>query len=427
MRKWIWPLLLFSLLLLGMSSLWAYRLVTGIEGPGAAKPPSGEAATPKASVNGPTEREETTKQTDPVLELLNRMTLEEKLGQMVLVGLDGIEPDQEARHMLKDKHVGGFILFRHNIENATQMLSLLNALKNANPDPDIPLFLAVDEEGGKVGRMPEELAKMPSSARVAREDRPELSYAVGNVIGEAIKAFGLNMNFAPVLDINSNPQNPVIGSRAFGSDLETVKTHGIQVMKGLRSQHVIPVVKHFPGHGDTAVDSHLGLPVVKHDLERLERFELLPFAEAIQSGADAVMVGHILLEQVDARYPASLSPAVIDGLLRQKLGFGGVVITDDMTMGAITEHYPMGEAAVLSVLAGSDIVLVCHTPERRKEVVEALREAAEKRTLTEERIDRSVYRILSLKMKYGLSGNSIDNVDIKGINRKIQAVLQQMN
>jgi beta-N-acetylhexosaminidase len=424
MRKWILPSLVLLLMMLALGSIWGYWLVTDSAGPDSSQNQGGRPDIPEGTGNEDKRTTEKPIERDAVQEKLDGMSLDEKLGQMVLVGLDGYEMDESARQMIEEQHVGGFILFKSNIKSPGQLLSLLNQLKRTNSFQDIPLFLAVDEEGGEVSRMPEELRKIPSSGSIGQKNRPELSYAVGSIIAEEIKAFGFNVDFAPVLDINSNPQNPIIGSRAFGSDADTVRKHGIQAMKGIGSQNVIPVVKHFPGHGDTSVDSHIGLPVVKHSLERLESFEFVPFAEAIRSGADAVMVGHILLEQVDARYPASLSEPVIQGLLRKKLGFDGVVITDDMTMGAVTEGYPMGEAAILSVQAGSDIVLVCHTPERRKEVMEALGEASRNNILSKERIDESVYRILKLKQKYGLSDQSIKTVDVKKINQKMEEVLK---
>ena len=173
------------------------------------------------------------------------------------------------------------------------------------------------------------------------------------------------MNFAPVLDVNSNPSNPVIGDRAFSSEASIVSSLGVETMRGLQQGKVIPVVKHFPGHGDTAEDSHKGLPSLNHDLARLESLELIPFQEAINNDAEAVMIAHILLPQIDKENPSSMSKVIITDILREKMNFQGLVITDDMTMGAIMKNYEIGEASVKSVLAGTDIVLVCHGKDKQ--------------------------------------------------------------
>lgn len=231
------------------------------------------------------------------------------------------------------------------------------------------------------------------------------------------------MDFAPVLDINSNPKNPVIGNRAFGATLDIVRDLGIETMKGIQSENVIPVVKHFPGHGDTSVDSHVGLPTVNNDLNRLESFELVPFREAIEEGADAVMIAHILLPKIDKENPSSLSKDIITDILRNKLEFDGVVITDDMTMGAISKNYNVNEAAVKSINAGTDIVLVCHGYEKAIEVINSVKDAVIKGEISEERVNESVYRILKLKNKYNLKDEITDSVDVDKINNKIRTLL----
>jgi beta-N-acetylhexosaminidase len=286
------------------------------------------------------------KEVDPIKEQLDSLTLQEKIGQMVIVGIEGEQISDSERQLIEENHVGGIILFKRNIQNANQMLSLINELKKTNSSNKIPLFLSIDEEGGKVTRMPDEINKLPVSAKVGESSSPNLAFQIGEVLGQELNSFGLNMNFAPVLDINSNPNNPVIGERAFGTAPELVSKLGTQTMKGIQSQNVISVVKHFPGHGDTSVDSHVGLPSVDHDLDRLKSFELKPFASAIQNGADAVMIAHISLPKIDANHPASLSQTVITDILRNELQFDGVVLTDDMTMGAIVNNYDLGEAAV---------------------------------------------------------------------------------
>jgi len=342
---------------------------------------------------------------------------------MVMVGIEGTMFGDDAKQMIQQHRVGGIILFKRNIDNPAQTLSLINELKRANSANKIPLFLSVDEEGGRVSRMPDQLRDLPPSGRIGEIGDNELAFEIGRVLGQELKALGFNMNFAPVLDINSNPNNPVIGDRAFGTTPDLVSRLGIQTMKGIQSQNVISVVKHFPGHGDTSVDSHIGLPSVYHDYERLKSFELIPFADAIKNKADAVMIAHILLPQIDPEHPASLSRAVITDILRKDLNFQQVVITDDLTMGAIANNYNLGEAAVKAVTAGSDIVLVCHSLEMEMQVINALTNAVETGQISTERIDESVYRILKLKQKYQLTDEPVESIDIDQINRDIEQVL----
>lgn len=360
---------------------------------------------------------------DPIKEKIKEMTLEEKLGQMMIVGLTGYELNEEAKELMDSYHVSGFILFGSNIQDAGQLLKYVNDLKRYHAGKGIPLFVSVDEEGGRISRIPKAIKNLPTGKAIGRVDNQDYSFGVGQLLAQKVGAFGFNMDFAPVLDINSNPKNPVIGDRSFGAEEAVVSRLGVQTMIGIQSKGVIPVVKHFPGHGDTAVDSHVGLPSVEHDLSRLESFELIPFAEAVKKGADCVMAAHILLPKIDEENPATLSGTIITGILRQQLGFEGVVITDDMTMGAIAKNYEIGAAAVKSVSAGVDIVLVAHEKENAAAVFDALRAALEEGKITEARIDESVYRILSLKEKYGLRDQEAGPVDIEGLNQKITELL----
>ncbi|MDB5054559.1 MAG: beta-glucosidase-like glycosyl hydrolase [Bacilli bacterium] len=360
---------------------------------------------------------------DPLKAQIKQMTLDEKLGQMVLIGVDGLAANDHTKELIEKYHVGGIILYKENILNVPQALDFLNELKALNASNKIPLFLSVDQEGGRVSRLPDEFAKLPTNQAIGKINNPDFSHKIGVILGEEIKSLGFNMDFAPVLDINSNPKNPVIGDRSFSADAEIVRKLGVQTMLGIQSQHVIPVVKHFPGHGDTSVDSHLDLPVVNNSLNRLRTFEWLPFVDAIKNHADAVMVAHILLPQIDAQNPASMSKKIITDLLRNELKFNGVVITDDMTMGGIVDHFDMKEAAVKAINAGSDIVMVAHDYNKELEVLINLKKNAENGTLSVQKIDESVYRILQLKQKYTLKDQKINHADIDPINNEIHSLL----
>ncbi|CAG7635610.1 Beta-hexosaminidase [Paenibacillus solanacearum] len=364
---------------------------------------------------------------DPIQAQIAKMTLEEKIGQLLLVGIDGYELNEPVKELIETYHVGGFILYKPNIKDGRQLQQLTGALKEANRAANgIPLWLSVDEEGGRVSRMPDELTDIPSALAIGKANKPELSLQIGQTLGDMLSAYGLNMDFAPVLDVNSNPNNPVIGDRSFGSSAELVGRLGVQTMKGLQSRDVIPVVKHFPGHGDTSVDSHVGLPVVRHDLNRLRSLELKPFGEAVKAGADAVMVAHLLLPELDAKAPASFSRAVITDLLRKEMGFTGVVVTDDLTMGAITAHYDLAQVAVQSIAAGSDVLLVGHGREQELSVFRAVKDAVQAGTLPVSRIEESVYRILKLKQRYRLADSPAPQADPAALNSRIRSVLKQL-
>jgi beta-N-acetylhexosaminidase len=362
---------------------------------------------------------------DPITEQIKEMTLDEKIGQMIIAGIDGYEMNENEKGLIQNYHIGGFILFGRNIESPEQLRELNNTIKSANSESRIPLILSVDEEGGRISRIPKAIKNLPTNKVIGKINNEEFSYEIGLLLAEKVKAFGFNMNFAPVLDINSNPKNPVIGDRAFGSKPEVVRDLGVQTMMGIKSAGVVPVVKHFPGHGDTSVDSHVGLPSVDHDLERLNSFELIPFEKAINIGAECVMVAHILLPKIDADNPASLSSAVITNILRKQLNFGGVVITDDMTMGAITKNYDLASAAVQAVKAGNDIILVAHKYENVLFTFHTLNKAVLDGIIEEERIDQSVYRILKLKQDYHLQDDAVQSADIEKMNKRIADTLDK--
>lgn len=237
----------------------------------------------------------------------------------------------------------------------------------------------------------------------------------------------MSVQFSVVLDINSNPNNPVIGDRSFGDNPNIVSKLGIQTMKGIQNEGVILVMKHFPGHGDTGVDSHLKLPKVNKSYEELSKFELVPFKRAISKGADASMVAHILLPKIEEDYPASMSKGVITGILRDDYDFDGVVITDDLTMEAITNHYSVADAAVQSVKAGADVLLVGHNPNLIADVFEKLKAAVENGEISEVRIDESVERITDLKAKYQLSDEKSPIPDVHSINKKVEEFLRKVS
>ena len=340
---------------------------------------------------------------DPINELIAAMTPEEKAGQLFIIQPEslGIETNPAAvtRALLEQYPVAGFLITGDNISGDAQIRQLTDALQEASR---IPLFLATDEEGGSVSRFANKkflhLPKYKNAAAVGASGDPAAALEMGTTIGSYLKGFGINMNFAPVADVNTNPKNPIIGKRAFSSAPETVRSMVQAMSDGLRQNGIIPTYKHFPGHGDTAQDSHTQLAVSYKTLEQLRICEWLPY-EGLTPDT-CVMVAHVALPEVTGNMtPATLSPEIIQNYLRQELGFSGVVITDGMEMRAIVKHYSDGEAAVLAILAGCDIIL---QPRDFSAAYEAVLSAMAEGRLSEARVHESLYRILTLKQTYGL-------------------------
>lgn len=346
--------------------------------------------------------------------LLQQMTLRQKVGQLFFIRPDSLDLTQtqeqiinssasgvtslteSMRETLAHYPVGGIVMFGKNITSPEQIITFNEALQNA---ADIPLFISADEEGGLVSRLANhpafDLPKYESAADVGSSGDASDALEMGQTIGAYLKKYGFNMDFAPVADVNTNPNNPVIGTRAFSSDADTAARMAAAMAQGLRQEGISPVFKHFPGHGDTAQDSHYGIAVSYKTQEEMERCEWLPF-EAAGSG-DCIMMGHIALPAItNDMTPASLSYDIVTGILRNQLGFQGVVMTDSLEMGAITDEYESGEAAVAAILAGCDILL---GPDGLQEAFDAVVKAVEDGTISEQRLDESVRRILEFKQR----------------------------
>ncbi|MCA1318619.1 beta-N-acetylhexosaminidase [Bacillus tianshenii] len=332
---------------------------------------------------------------------IHDMTLEEKVGQLFMAGFQGTEPSENITKLIRDYHIGGVIYFTRNVKNTKQVYELSRDLQKVAVDAGkLPLFISIDQEGGMVARITEGVTLSPGNMALGAAGDKDAAYRLSKIVGKELRALGVNMNFAPCVDVNNNPLNPVIGVRSYGEDPRVVAQYGVEAVKGLQAEHVSAVSKHFPGHGDTNVDSHLDLPVIAHDLDRLESLELVPFKETFAHDVDGVMVAHINFKSIEPdNVPSTLSKRIVSGLLREKLGYDGVAMTDCMEMNAIIEYYGIEEASVMAIEAGIDIVLISHTFERQYKAIEAVKKAVESGRLTLEQVDRSVARVLKLKEK----------------------------
>lgn len=364
---------------------------------------------------------------------ISTMTLEEKVGQMMFYGVNGTNVDDKVVNLFEDQHAGGIILYGHRNfwgSSLDNNVKYVNSIKKANrQNSDIPLFIGFDEEGGSMSQLPQELMRTPSKGELGNTNDSSLATGIGAGTAKKLKLLGINTDFGTVLDINTNKNNPIIGVRSYGSTQEKVTEFGINELKAIQNEGVIPTVKHFPGHGDTEVDSHLGLPSLNHDLNRLKSTELVPFQTAINNGVDMVMTAHIMLPQIDKEYPATMSKKILTDLLRDEMGYKGVIITDDLEMQAISKNWDLGEAAIKSVEAGADILLVCHTIENQQKVYNALVQGVNDGKIDENRIDESVRRILRLKYQYKLSdkANNPTQDDINNVNGFIYESIQKYN
>jgi beta-N-acetylhexosaminidase len=328
------------------------------------------------------------------------VSLADKIGQLFIVGFEGIELTPELEAWMAAYGWGGVIVFGRNVESPAQLLRLTQALQaGVQAHGRAPLLIAVDQEGGRVARLRVPFTVFASAARVGQKGSEQLARDVGTAVGTELRAVGITMDMAPVLDVFSNPDNTVIGDRAFSANPETVARLGIAFMHGLHQAGVLAVGKHFPGHGDTLHDSHVTLPVCERTVLQLDACELLPFRHAIAAGLEAIMTAHVVYNAWDTDRPATLSSAILSNLLRQRLGFNGVIISDDLGMAAVSDAMPWEEVPVSALRAGVDLLLVCHHRERQEQAYARVLRAVQRGELAESLVDRAVTRIRMLKSR----------------------------
>lgn len=333
-------------------------------------------------------------------EIFSTLSLEEKIGQLLMVGITGTERTAETAALLAELAPGSLILLGRNVRDPKQLGELTEALQQS---ARVPRFISMDQEGGTVVRLARGATVFPGAMATGATGSAALARLEGRVSGAELGALGVNMNLAPVLDVNSNRMNPVIGVRAFGDDPRKVAKLGVAYALGLQESGVAAVAKHFPGHGDSVEDSHRGLPTIKHDLARLRQVELVPFAAASKAGVDAMMTAHLLFPAIDD-VPATLSKRILTDILRGQLGFEGMVISDDLEMKAVEATIGVGPCAVRSIVAGADQVMVIWHRGNKEAARDSLLAAVKSGELPLARVDEAVRRVLSVKMRRGVIG-----------------------
>lgn len=345
---------------------------------------------------------------------INDLSLDEKIGQLIVFGFDALEINEHAINLITKYKVGNVILFARNVKTPEQLFTLNKNLQElAMKTIGIPLIITIDQEGGMVTRIKSGGTFFPGAMTLSASDNVENSYLTGKYMGRELSALGINMNLAPVLDVNNNPHNPVIGVRSYGDDKTRVSEYGSAFIKGLQ-ENVIATAKHFPGHGDTTVDSHLALPKIDKTFEELMETEIVPFKHAIDNGLEAIMSAHINFPAItDHGFPTTLSRKCLTGLLRDKLGFKGLIITDCMQMKAIQRNYTTPVGTLLAIEAGANLICISHSEELQTKSVEYVKNAVINKDITEKLIDERVRKVLEYKSKYVSPhlGKSYDSVE----------------
>ena len=349
-----------------------------------------------------------------------KLRIEEKVAQMFIIELQEKEITDKTLDMIRKHKIGGIVLFRRNYDSYEEMLNLINTLKEANKENEIPLFISLDQEGGRVNRMPYEIKNLKSAGKIAASGDIESIKESSRIISKMLLRMGINLNYAPVLDIKRFEDGHAIGDRCFGNNKEDVSKNGIAFMKEMKETGLLGAAKHFPGHGATVQDSHFTLPITNKTKKELENEDMVPFKNAIKEGADAIMVSHILVKDIDSKYPASLSKKIINDYLKEKLNFKGLVITDDLKMLAIRLKYSKRKAVKLAINAGNNVIMIGCKYKTIINLIKNISKDVKTGKIKESNIDESVNKIIEMKQKYNMNDNQSKGLNITLTNKQIE-------
>jgi len=348
------------------------------------------------------------------------------MGQMMVTGFNGTTLTPETEDLIVNHRIGGLILFERNFKNPEQLTRLILDLQQLalSTSPFVPLFISVDQEGGRVSRLQPHFTRFPTPGCLGNARKESLARRFGLALGLEMRAVGINMDYAPVLDVNTNPENPIIGIRAFSNKPEWAAKLGVAFIQGFREAGVIAGGKHFPGHGDTSQDSHLTLPSVNRDAGTLETVELIPFQSAIDNGLEVIMTAHVIYKSWDEKFPATFSVPIIKNLLRGKLGFKGLIISDDLEMKAVEDHIPFTDYPALGTRAGVDLFLICHDTDKIKALLKRMGEDVLAGKIPAATIENSFQRILAVKSRMPHYESGL--ADLQSLSAKHQDLVDEM-
>ncbi len=323
------------------------------------------------------------------------------IGQHIIIGLSGLTLTSEEKQFIVENDIGGVVLFARNVQSPEQIAALTKELQNLRHQTTskAPLFIGIDMEGGRVARLKAPFTQWPPIKKLGDMDSPNAAFSLAYFMGMELKSVGINLDFAPCIDIFTNPQNTVIGDRSPGIDAELVARIGSALVRGYVKADVIPCPKHFPGHGNTLIDSHEDLPIEDATLDRLKAVELIPFRKAFRSRANMLMTAHIKFTNVDPEWPVTLSELFLKKILRQDLRYRGLIITDDLDMKALAKHYDKKKIPVQALKAGADLLLYCNEPDSPPKALEGITKSLESGELNKKDLETTYKRILDIKNK----------------------------
>ena len=353
---------------------------------------------------------------------IEELSIEEKVGQMIMIGLDTPHAIDIVDDLILKYKIGGILLYKKNYANYEELIKLVNHIKKTNKVNKVPIFIAIDQEGGRVNRMPKDFENLPSASTLANSsENTGVNFVkeAGEITGEMLSKIGINMDFAPVLDLKRFEDKHAIGDRAYSYNVDWVTKYGIDYMMSLQDNNIVSVIKHFPGHGATVKDSHFTLPIVRKKIKYIEKEDMVPFEKAIKEGADALLVGHLLIKNETNKLPATMSKKFITKYIRKKYHYKGLIITDDMRMKGVRLFYGKNKAVKKAFFAGNDIILIKYGKD--KKLIEQIINEIKKDKLKEIRINRSIKRILNVKEKYNVNDKeiTINKSFIRNVNNKI--------
>lgn len=351
----------------------------------------------------------------------NKMTFEEKFGQMLMLGLDIYEINDEVIKLIEQYKIGGVVLYKKNYTSLETMIDVINKLKKINHGNSIPLFIAIDQENGRVNRFPKDINRIYSAYKQAKSENMKLVNSVNELTSYLLKSVGVNMNFAPVLDITRDHKKKVIGNRSYGKNKEDVIKYGMPFMKCLQENNIISVIKHFPGHGITNKDSHISFHKI-NDIDELNKNDLIPFEYAIKNNADAIMIGHIKIKGYGLM-PATLNKKIINEMLIDKYSYKGLIVTDDIRMGLFNHIYGIKKSVIKAVNSGNDIIMVKYKRGDILRIYKDLYKMVRNYEIDIERINNSAKKIVNMKKKYKINDSEINcKLEIDLINKRIKKI-----